>query len=171
MLSGVLCGAGRLLGRVRRIMNAWMESSERDEKDKITMNQHSRHVVRITKREPKGERYGWAICRQDHSLEVRRSTETFETLTEALLDSAHAAQSLAFPVGIDIPDPNCQAKERSTNAGCQPVKPQKQFDVDKALALGFTPETIRQLAGLAKGSTKSCAEVAASSGASRNSKS
>jgi hypothetical protein len=135
------------------------------------MNQQSRHFVCITKGQPKGERYGWAICRQDNSLEVKRSTETFETLTEALLDSVHAAQSLAFPEGIDIPDPNRQAKGRSTNAGCQPAKPRKQFDVGKAIALGFTPEAIRLLAGLAKRSTRSCAEVAASSGTSRISKS
>jgi len=89
------------------------------------MNQQVRYFVCITERGPTGERFGWAICRQDNSLEVKRSTESFETRIEALLASVHAAQSLAFP------------------------------------ALGFSAEAIDQLTGLAKRSTKSCAEVAA----------
>jgi hypothetical protein len=67
------------------------------------MNQRTRYFVRITKRGPVGERFGWAICRQDNSLEVNRSTETFESRTEALLDSVHAAASLAFPLTVNTP--------------------------------------------------------------------
>jgi len=125
------------------------------------MNQQVRYFVCITERGPTGGRFGWAICRQDNSLEVKRSTESFETRIEALLASVHAAQSLAFPLDIDIRDPNCQATRRSSEAGGQPVKPQTQFDVDKAIALGFSAEAIDQLTGLAKRSTKSRAEVAA----------
>src|SRR5262249_17866452 len=111
------------------------------------MNQQVRYFVCITERGLTGERFGWAICRQDNSLEVKRSTESFETRIEALLASVHAAQSLAFPLDIDI---------RHPKAGCQPVKPQGQFDVDKAIALGFNAEAIDQLTGLAKGSRDSC---------------
>jgi hypothetical protein len=78
------------------------------------MKQETRYFVRITKQGPVGKRFGWAICRQDNSLEVNRSTETFETRTEALLDSVHATQSLAFP--LDIPGADCQARGRSCPA-------------------------------------------------------
>jgi len=67
------------------------------------MNQQVRYFVCIIKRGPNSERFGWAICRQDNLLEVQRSTEIFETRTEALLHSVHAAQALAFPLAIDIP--------------------------------------------------------------------
>jgi hypothetical protein len=67
------------------------------------MNQRTGYFVRITKRGPVGEQFGWAICRQDNSLEVNRSTETFESRTEALLDSVHAAASLALPLTVDGP--------------------------------------------------------------------
>ena len=70
---------------------------------KITMNQPVGYLVRIIKRGPNSERFAWAICRQDNSLGVKRSTETFETRTEALLDSVRAAQLLAFPSTIDTP--------------------------------------------------------------------
>ena len=66
------------------------------------MDQSIRYLVRIIKRGPNSERFGWAICRQDNLLEVQRSTEIFETWTEALLHSVHAAQALAFPLAIDI---------------------------------------------------------------------
>jgi len=132
------------------------------------MNQQVRYFVCITERGPTGGRFGWAICRQDNSLEVKRSTESFETRIEALLASVHAAQSLAFPLDIDVGEPNCQARRRSSEAG----KPQTLFDVDKAVALGFSAEAIDQPAGLAKRSTKSCADTVSrtSSGASRISK-
>jgi len=67
------------------------------------MNQRTGYFVRIIKRGPVGERFGWAICRQDNSLEVNRSAETFESRTEALLDSVHAAASLALPLTVDGP--------------------------------------------------------------------
>ena len=73
------------------------------------MDQQARYVVHITKRESAGKRFAWAICRQDNSLGVKRSTETFETRTEALLDSVRAAQLLAFPLTIDIPGLDCKA--------------------------------------------------------------
>jgi len=73
------------------------------------MNQPVGYLVRIIKRGPNSERFAWAICRQDNSLEVKRSTETFETRTEALLDSVRAAQLLAFPLTIDTPGLNCKA--------------------------------------------------------------
>jgi hypothetical protein len=73
------------------------------------MNQPVRYLVRIIKRGPNLERFGWAICRQDNLLEVQRSTEIFETRTEALLDSVRAAQLLAFSLTIDILGLNCKA--------------------------------------------------------------
>ena len=73
------------------------------------MNQPVGYLVRIIKRGPNSERFAWAICRQDNSLEVKRSTETFETRTEALLDSVRAAQLLAFPLTIDTLGLNCKA--------------------------------------------------------------
>ena len=66
------------------------------------MNQSIRYLVRIIKRGPNSDRFGWTICRQDNLLEVQRSTEIFETRTEALLHSVHAAQALAFPLAIDF---------------------------------------------------------------------
>jgi len=67
------------------------------------MNQQTRYFIRITKREPAGERFGWAICRQDNSLEVNRSIETFETRTEALFDSVRATAPLAFLLTVNRP--------------------------------------------------------------------
>jgi hypothetical protein len=72
------------------------------------MKQPVRYLVRIIKRGPNSERFGWAICRQDSLLEVQRSTEIFETRTEALLDSVRAAQLLAFPL-TDTPGLSCKA--------------------------------------------------------------
>jgi len=70
------------------------------------MQQLPRYVIRIARRRPASERYGWAICRQHDSVEVKRSTKTFETCTEALLDSVQVAQSLVFPLEIpDLPSP------------------------------------------------------------------
>jgi len=86
-----------------------VEDNRPKETKEAKMNQQARYVVHITKREPAGKRFAWAICRQDDSLEVERSTETFETRTEALLDSVRAAQLLAFPLTIDIPGLDCKA--------------------------------------------------------------
>jgi len=80
------------------------------------MNQQIRYFVCITRRGPTGERFGWAICRQDNSLEVNRSAETFETHTEALLDSVHAAASLAFPLTFNGPSASCEDGAGAINA-------------------------------------------------------
>ena len=83
------------------------------------MNQSIRYLVRIIKRGPNSEGFGWAICRQDNLLEVQRSTEIFETRTEALLHSVHAAQALAFPLAIDLLGLHGQEKGRGSNVGRQ----------------------------------------------------
>jgi hypothetical protein len=68
------------------------------------MEQTVRYCVRIGKRGTLGDRFGWSICRQDNSLEVNRSTETFETRVEALVDSVDVALALAFPLSIEFAD-------------------------------------------------------------------
>jgi MerR, DNA binding len=117
------------------------------------MNQPVSYCVRITRRGPFADRFGWAIRRQDNLLEVQRSAKTFETRIEALLDSVHAAQELAFPLEIDIPGPS--------DGHPEPAISQKQFDVGKAAALGFSPDAISQLVELVERSAESCAEVKA----------
>jgi hypothetical protein len=123
------------------------------------MGQAMDYFVRVTRRGQSNERFGWAICRQDTSLEVKRSTETFETRIEALLDSVREAQLLAFP--LDLSALLFQREQRGSSAVDQPTIPRKQFDIDKAIALGFTSEAVRQLMDLAESKTSSCAEVAA----------
>jgi len=80
------------------------------------MDQRSRYFVQITKRGPVGERFGWAICRQDNSLEVNRSTETFETRAEALLDSVHATAFLVFPLTVNGPSASREDAVGAINA-------------------------------------------------------
>ena len=70
------------------------------------MEQTVRYCVRIGKRGTPGNRFGWSICRQDNSVEVNRSTETFETRVEALLNSVDVAFALAFPLSIVFADEN-----------------------------------------------------------------
>jgi len=117
------------------------------------MNETVRYCVRISGPGPSGDRFGWVICRKDNLLEVQRSTKTFETRIEALLDSAGAAQELALPLEIDISDPS--------NAHPKPAVPQQQLDVGKAAALGFTEDAISQLVELVERGAGSCAEVKA----------
>ena len=67
------------------------------------MDELSPYCIRITKCGPSGDEFGWAICRHDNSLEVYRSTMTFQTRAEAVLDSVHATATLAFLPGVDSP--------------------------------------------------------------------
>src|SRR5215813_9513037 len=80
------------------------------------MNQPVGYLVRIIKRGPNSERFAWAICRQDNSLEVNRSTETFETRAEALLDSVHATAFLVFPLTVNGPSASREDAVGAINA-------------------------------------------------------
>jgi len=63
----------------------------------------ARCTVRITRRGSRANRFGWSICRQEDSLEIKRSTMTFETRMAALADSVQAAMPLTFPLIVDAP--------------------------------------------------------------------
>jgi hypothetical protein len=51
-------------------------------------------TMRISRRGP--DVFGWNICREADSIELHHSTSLFATRIEALLDSAHAAATLAI---------------------------------------------------------------------------
>jgi hypothetical protein len=59
------------------------------------------YIVRVTPRGRSHARFGWEICRSDNSLIVERSTGTFSTRTRALVASAKAASSIAFPLTVN----------------------------------------------------------------------
>ena len=61
------------------------------------MSQTEYFIVRITRRDRSKGRFGWAICREDNSLVVERSTKTYPTRAEALIASAKVAIVLALP--------------------------------------------------------------------------
>jgi len=91
------------------------------------MNQDTaRYTLRITGRESRAGRFGWSICRQEDSLEVKRSARTFETRAEALADSVQAAMPLTFPLIVDAPSGLREAasvtiavpKSDATKLGC-----------------------------------------------------
>jgi hypothetical protein len=50
--------------------------------------------MRISRHGP--DVFGWNICREADSIELHHSTSLFATRIEALLDSAHAAATLAI---------------------------------------------------------------------------
>src|SRR5215472_13183317 len=54
-----------------------------------------RYFVKVTRRGPPAEPFGWNICRDVDSVEMHRSTQTFATCIEALLESARIAATLA----------------------------------------------------------------------------
>ena len=62
------------------------------------MSQPTRYLVRITRRGPEAEAFGWHICHIDDSDVIQRSAKTFPTRVEALLDSVRVAASLALVV-------------------------------------------------------------------------
>jgi len=65
----------------------------------IKMNEDkSGYTVRITRRGPSSDRFGWSIWGPEDSLEIKRSTMAFETRMEAIADSVQAAMPLAFPL-------------------------------------------------------------------------
>jgi hypothetical protein len=55
--------------------------------------QASRYFVRISLRGPSAEPFGWEIG-SDAGFEMRRSTQTFATRIQALLDSVRGAAAL-----------------------------------------------------------------------------
>jgi hypothetical protein len=57
-----------------------------------------RYIVRISRRGSLTEPFGWEICREADSVEMHRSTRTFSTRVEALLDSARTAAALDLDV-------------------------------------------------------------------------
>ena len=59
------------------------------------------YFVRITRRGRSHARFGWEICRQDNSLVVQRSVNTFPTRAQALIASAKASSGLAFPMTVN----------------------------------------------------------------------
>jgi len=61
------------------------------------MSQTEYFIVRITRRDRSKVRFGWEICRQDNSLVVERSTNTYPTRALALIASAKVAIVLALP--------------------------------------------------------------------------
>lgn len=50
--------------------------------------------MRVTKQGADGKRFGWTICRNEE--QIVQSTRSFDTLTEALMDSARGAALLVF---------------------------------------------------------------------------
>jgi hypothetical protein len=56
------------------------------------------YAVRIIRCGTASEPFGWEIVRKADDQEVARSSRTFGTRAEALLDSARAAAALAFDV-------------------------------------------------------------------------
>lgn len=52
------------------------------------------YSMRLTRQGADGRRFGWTICRDEKPL--AQSTRSFDTLTEALMDSARGAALFAF---------------------------------------------------------------------------
>jgi len=60
----------------------------------IQLKQASRYFVRVSRRGPPAEPFGWEIGCEAESVEAHRSTRTFSTRIEALLDSVRTAAAL-----------------------------------------------------------------------------
>jgi len=60
------------------------------------MSQSTHYFVRVTRRETQPASFGWEICQAESTLALQRSTKTFTTRVEALLDSVRIASSLAL---------------------------------------------------------------------------
>jgi hypothetical protein len=73
------------------------------------------YLLRVTRKGPSAEPFGWQIIRQQDSVEIARSTKTFETRVEALADSARVAAPLAlegtFSHTDEVPDETSEGKE------------------------------------------------------------
>ena len=60
----------------------------------------SEYSIRITRQGVDGKQFGWAIYRDEEPL--THSSRSFDTLTDALMDSARGAAQLRFGT---LPDP------------------------------------------------------------------
>jgi hypothetical protein len=87
-------------GGVRKL-NAKTDGPEGPTAAWYPMSPPTRYLVRITRRGPEAEAFGWHICHNDGSQVIQRSTKTFPTRIEALLDSVRVASSLAMVVMVD----------------------------------------------------------------------
>jgi len=56
----------------------------------------TRYIVRISRQGANA--FGWEICREADSIVVHRSTRSFATRIDAILDSARTAAALSLPV-------------------------------------------------------------------------
>jgi hypothetical protein len=63
------------------------------------MPDRQKYIVRVTKSGTDAAPYGWVIVRETDDHEAARSSRTFVTRTEALIDSARAAAALTYDVG------------------------------------------------------------------------
>jgi hypothetical protein len=78
------------------------------------MSEQEQYLLRIVRTGSRN--FVWEICRQyDLDLVVRKSTATFPTRTEALLDSVRAAISLDYRFTVDIEgQPRDQVEDQPT---------------------------------------------------------
>jgi hypothetical protein len=67
----------------------------------FALNNPARYFVRVSRRGKPEAPFGWEICREADSVETHRSTRTFATRIEALLDSVRTAADLALVMVVD----------------------------------------------------------------------
>ena len=67
------------------------------------MHESDTHLVRVTNVAGDAGSFIWEICRGDGLLVLQRSTKTFPTLIQALLDSAQSAVVLALDTVRHLP--------------------------------------------------------------------
>jgi hypothetical protein len=63
--------------------------------------QAPRYFVRISRRGPPAEAFGWEICREVDSVEIHRSTRLFATRIDALTDSVSTAAALSMAIIVE----------------------------------------------------------------------
>jgi hypothetical protein len=64
------------------------------------MHENDNYLVRVRRFADAKPPFGWEFCRGAASHVVQRSTQTFATRVEALIDSAQIAAVLVLPVDL-----------------------------------------------------------------------
>jgi hypothetical protein len=67
------------------------------------MHENKNYLVRVRKFSDADHPFGWELCQGAGSLVLQRSTRTFATRAEALIDSAQIAAALALPIDVTLP--------------------------------------------------------------------
>jgi hypothetical protein len=82
------------------------------------------YFVRVSRRGPPAEPFGWKIYSEVDSVEMHRSTQTFATRIEALLDSVRTAAAMAVVLVVERSSADCKSGAACAQRVSRTPKPQ-----------------------------------------------